>query len=80
MGAPTRPGPRAGVGGGPGWRGGEGGRGVVGIPLVENKKASWFLGFLVSEFLGFLVSEIQKIFKVVKRYLVHITKFPFHAF
>ena len=47
----------------PGWGGGEGGRGVVGIALVE-KKVSWFLGFLVSEFLGFLVSKIPKSLKV----------------
>ena len=39
------------------------------IPLLENKK-----GFLV---FGFLVSNK---FYVFKRYLVHITKFPFHVF
>ena len=39
----------------------------------------WFLGFLVSEFLGFLVSKIQPSFNVFKRYLVHITQFPFHV-
>ena len=46
--------------------GGKVGRGVVGIPLVENKTVSWFLGFrvsyfLVSQFLGFLVSKVYQI-------------------
>ena len=80
------------MGGEPGWGGGEVGRGVVGRPLfeLENKKVSWFLGFLVSKILGFsvssfqsfLVSWFQKFKKSVnafERYLVHITILPnFH--
>ena len=31
-------------------------RGMVGMPLLENKRVSRFLGFLVSRFLGSLVS------------------------
>ena len=45
--------------------------GVLVIPLLENKK-----GFLVCGF-GFLVSKMAYDFK---RYLVHITKSPFHVF
>ena len=62
--------------------------GVLGISLLDNNKVLWFLGswflgfwfvgFLVSEFLGFLVSKIQKTFNIFERYLVHITKVPFH--
>ena len=46
------------------------GVGMLGIPLLENKtvswflgfKDSWFLGFLVPEFLGFSASKIQNSF------------------
>ena len=47
-----------------------GNQNVEGVPLPENEK-----GFLVVGF-GFLVSKIVYAFK---RYLVHITKFPFHV-
>ena len=49
---------------------GGGGRGMLGIPLVEHKKVSWFLGcwcsvfgfrFFVSWFLGFEVSKIYQV-------------------
>ena len=39
------------------------------IPFLENKR-----GFLV------LVSWFQKMFHDFRRYLLHITKFPFHVF
>ena len=45
--------------------------------------SSWYQGFLVSWFQGFLVSWLQrfkKSFKVFGRYLVHLTKSPFHVF
>ena len=54
------------------------------MPLLENRKVSWFLGvwflgFLVSEFLGFLVPKIQKPFNVSERFFDNFTKFTFHV-
>ena len=59
-------------------------RGVVGIPLVENKNVfvSWYLGFFVSWFQSVLVSWFQRLGKSVHvstRYLFHFNKFPFRV-
>ena len=69
---------------GEGWGGGRV-RGVSGIPLNENQKVSWFLGFwlqviLVSEFLVSWFQRFKTSFNVSERYLFHITKLQFHFF
>ena len=57
---------------------------MLGIPVLENKKVSWLLGFLafgflVSEFLGSLVSKIPKSF-IFQKTSVPYQQFCFSCF
>ena len=52
---------------------------MVGIPLLENERVSWFPDILVSKFFRFLVSKFLGL-DVSKIQGSHMTKNPFHVF
>ena len=66
--------PRARVGWGAAVGLGEGGRGVVGIPSVENEKVPWFQSFRVSKFQWSHITNIP--FHVFWQILIPYSRFP----